>query len=250
MSSPTTQCECLLITAWDVASRFFLPSVPEYGSETTIILSTLLESSGYRTGVLAQILQNSTVDRTMSRTGLPRKHDNATQTNGSRYQQTGERDHQVDDKQLQLFQRFAELLPNGLAILDSEAEAVFVNDAFFKLTTNNTSKGFRAWPESLDPRDYERVMKEYRTAFTRRDELRVEFRCISQDQSEQWRLFLLRPLTEEMEDGFICALVDITEIKSAELAQEKVANDAQERKEQQESKPFQGSARRSNWVLT
>ncbi|KAF2811370.1 uncharacterized protein BDZ99DRAFT_461454 [Mytilinidion resinicola] len=217
-----------------VASRFFLPNTPDYGPEATIIMSTLLESNGHRTGVFAQLLQNATVERSISWAGLSRKHSTATRTKGSGTQQTGNKDHQVDEKQTQLFQRFAELLPNGLAILDSEAEAVFVNDGFFKLTTNKPSKDFRAWPESIDPRDYERVMTAYRRAFSAREELRVEFRSLSEDESEQWRLFLLKPLSEEVEAGFICALVDITEIKCAEIAQEKVASNAQERKEQQE----------------
>lgn len=141
---------------------------------------------------------------------------------------------QADHKQTELFQRFAELLPNGLAILDSDAEAVFVNDGFFKLTTNRTAKEFRAWPESIDTRDYEHVMSAYRSAFSQRKELRVEFRCTANGDAAEWRLFLLRPLSPDPKAGFICALVDITEIKNAELAQEKAAQEAQERKEQQE----------------
>lgn len=142
----------------------------------------------------------------------------------------------MDSKQTQLFQRFAELVPNGLAILDSDAEAVFVNDGFFKLTTRKISKDFRAWPESIDSRDYENVMSAYRKAFSSREELRVEFRCAGETAGEEgeWRLFLLRPLSEEPEAGFICAVVDITEIKQAQLTQEKAAMEAQDRKEQQE----------------
>jgi PAS domain S-box-containing protein len=143
---------------------------------------------------------------------------------------------QADSKQTQLFRQFADLLPNGLAILDDRAEAVFVNDSFFNLTTNRKSKEFRAWPESIDPRDYERVMSEYRKAFSSRQELRVEFRCVNEERTEdgEWRLFLLRPLSDEAEAGFICAMVDITEIKHAQIAQEKAATEAQERKDQQE----------------
>jgi PAS domain S-box-containing protein len=143
---------------------------------------------------------------------------------------------QVDTMQTQLFQRFAELLPNGLAILDSEAEAVFVNDGFFKLTTNKSQNEFRAWPESIHPGDYERVMSAYRQAFTDRQELRCEFRCAPSADGDEgdWRLFLLRPLSDEPDAGFISAIVDITEIKQAELTQERAAAEAQDRKEQQE----------------
>ena len=143
---------------------------------------------------------------------------------------------QVDHKQTQLFQRFAELLPTGLAILDSEAEAIFVNDGFFKLTTNKIQNEFRAWPESIHPDDYEHVMTAYREAFSSRQELRCEFRCAVSATGEEgeWRLFLLRPLSDEADAGFIAAIVDITEIKQAQLTQERAAIEAQERKEQQE----------------
>jgi PAS domain S-box-containing protein len=142
----------------------------------------------------------------------------------------------ADTQSTQLFHKFAELLPNGLAILDKDAEAVFVNDGFFKLTTNKGQNEFRAWPESIHPEDYERVMEAYRKAFRDRDELRIQFRCAADPKGEdgEWRMFLFRPLSDEPEAGFIVAVVDITSIKQAEITQEKAATEAQERKEQQE----------------
>ena len=111
-----------------------------------------------------------------------------------------------------------------------------MNDGFFKLTTNKGLNEFRAWPESIHPNDYERVMGAYRQAFSSRDELRIEFRCAADAQGEEgeWRLFLFRPLSDDPEAGFICAVVDITEIKQAEITQEKAALEAKDRKEQQE----------------
>lgn len=150
----------------------------------------------------------------------------------------------IDLKQSQLFQRFSELLPTGLAILNHNAEAVFVNDQFFSLTTKKSSREFRSWPESIDPRDYERVMSEYREAFRERRDVKVDFRCVSGDEGErndpdqpendEWRMFLLRPLNSTRNSGYICAVVDITELKTAELAQERTAIDAKDRKQQQE----------------
>lgn len=200
-------------------------------------MSTILDENGSRAGVLAQLLHNHTVERhlppsSLDKLGKQDQSDSRAKPYASQ-QRGGKHEEQVDTKQTQLFQRFAELLPNGLAILDSDAEAVFVNDTFFQLTTNSSAKEFQAWPESIDSRDYERVMSAYRKAFSSREELRVEFRCAA-TENEDWRLFLLRPLSEEPEAGFICAVVDITEIKHAELAQEKAATEAQERKEQQE----------------
>ncbi|KAF2181684.1 putative histidine kinase HHK12p [Zopfia rhizophila CBS 207.26] len=218
-----------------VACRVFIKDISEYAPDSTILLSTLLDANGTRQGVLAQILCMSKVERYFPLSNLDKT---ARQTKAAGIQQRNKKDDekQVDAKQTQLFQKFAELLPNGLAILDSDAEAVFVNDGFFKLTTNRTSKEFRAWPESIDPRDYDRVMGAYRKAFSSREELRVEFRCAGNtvNEDEEWRLFLLRPLSDDQEAGFICAVVDITEIKHAQLTQEKAAAEAQERKEQQE----------------
>jgi PAS domain-containing protein len=194
----------------------------------------VVDEKGNRRGVLAQLLHNlplSGID------GLARKKPGQqTKSEGSQQPSANDNERQVDSKQTQLFQRFAELVPNGLAILDSDAEAVFVNDGFFALTTNKTSKDFRAWPQSIDTADYDRVMSAYRTAFSSRQELRVEFRCAGEasDDEREWRLFLLRPLSDESEAGFICAVVDITDIKQAQLAQEKAAMEARERKEQQE----------------
>lgn len=150
----------------------------------------------------------------------------------------------IDLKQSQLFQRFSELLPTGLAILNHNAEAIFVNDQFFSLTTKKTSREFRSWPESIDPRDYERVMSEYREAFKERRDVKVDFRCVAGDEGErsdpdqpeddEWRMFLLRPLNSNRDSGYICAVVDITELKTAELAQQRTATDAKDRKQQQE----------------
>jgi len=226
------------------ASRFFLKEAAKEDPGSQLLLSTILDENGTRQGVLAQLIQGNTERKYMSFEGLDKmaSENPAPQLKHSQEQQEKRRRNQpqVDTMQTQLFQRFAELLPNGLAILDKEAEAIFVNDGFFKLTTNKHSNEFRAWPESIHPKDYDRVMTAYRKAFSSREELRIEFRCASEvtgdgpGEQGEWRLFLLRPLSEDPEAGFISAVVDITEIKQAQLAQERVATEAQERKEQQE----------------
>lgn len=87
-------------------------------------------------------------------------------------------------------------------------------------------------------------MSEYRDAFKGRKDVKVDFRCVSGDEGErtdpdqpendEWRMFLLRPLNSTRTSGYICAVVDITELKTAELAQERTARDAKDRKQQQE----------------
>ncbi|KAG9202642.1 hypothetical protein G6514_004134 [Epicoccum nigrum] len=245
-----------------VDANFFLDDVREQDSETQVLLSTIIDDKGSRQGVLAQLMQNITVEKYTALDGLdklaarePLKGQN-NDTDGNKMatrnpdmkkgskkkkkkgsgKDKGSGDEQPDAMQTQLFERFAELLPNGLAILDKELEAIFVNDGFFRLTTNKMANEFRAWPESIHPEDYDRVMAAYRKAFSSREDLRIEFRCTSEATGEEgeWRLFLFRPLSEDLEAGFICAVVDITEIKQAQISQEKAATEAQERKEQQE----------------
>lgn len=214
--------------------------MPKEDSSAQLLISTLLDADGTRQGVLAQLLSNSAVDGHSPLHGLDQL---TNEKQGRQIKDLQTQQHalptgteQVDSRQTQLFQRFAELLPNGLAILDSAAEAIFVNDGFFKLTTNKVQNEFRAWPESIHPDDYDRVMSAYRQAFSDREELRCEFRCATSATGEggEWRLFLLRPLSDEPDAGFISAIVDITEIKQAQLTQERAATEAQERKEQQE----------------
>lgn len=172
------------------------------------------------------------------------------------------------------FRRFAALLPTGIAILNREAEAIFVNEHFYELTTlsdgdngenkegksqDNDNKSsdegkkpqdddgnldhgrkFDLWPNTIHEDHYEKVMNLYHEAFTSKKPLRTEFR--SRGPGQSWRLLLLTPLGDDnlhhaslrKFGGFICAIVDITSNKLAEFREATAAREAQERKEQQE----------------
>lgn len=139
------------------------------------------------------------------------------------------------------FHRFAEMIPTGLAILDHNARAVFVNQHFYQLTTHwGEDQSFKSWPQSIHPEDYGRVMSAYQEAFRNQTELRAEFRALGSEHP--WRLLLLTPLGDENlrhvslgeYGGFICSVVDITSEKSAEEDQRLAAEEATERKQQQE----------------
>jgi PAS domain-containing protein len=159
-------------------------------------------------------------------------------------EQNEEGDGAVDDLPLNehpFFRRIAAMLPTGIAILNHKAEAVFVNEQFYELTTHvDTDKSFRSWPNTIHPEHYDRVMKAYQDAFDMQQPLRTEFKA--QGQGEKWRLLLLTPIGDgnlrhaslREQGGFICAIVDITTNKIAELSERKAAREAQERKEQQE----------------
>ncbi|KAK1042065.1 hypothetical protein LTR74_018560, partial [Friedmanniomyces endolithicus] len=77
------------------------------------------------------------------------------------------------------FFRFAEMLPSGLAILDHKAQAVFVNQHFYRLTTHRgDDQSFMSWPQSIHPDDYDRVMQAYYEALVSQQQLRTEFRAL------------------------------------------------------------------------
>ena len=138
------------------------------------------------------------------------------------------------------FQKFAEMLPTGLAILNHKADPLFVNHQFHNLTAHRgPDQSFRMWPETIHPDDYERVMDQYHKAFESQTDLETEFRAFGEDQ---WRLFLMRPLGKNSLQqfdlrrygGYICDLIDVSDMKNAEISQTRVAKEARERKQQQE----------------
>ena len=213
-----------------------------------VLLSPLFDSEGDDVaGLLAQL--------------IPRKPQHSQATDGADdtiasktpERATSPRAHVLDTSELgsvvdgipldehPFFHRFAEMIPSGLAILDHRAQAVFVNQLFYQLTTHHDQdKAFKSWPQSIHPEDYDRVMAAYQEAFASQKQLRTEFRAIV--ETNPWRLLLLTPLGDENlrhvslreYGGFICSIVDISSEKSAELSERKAAKEARERKEQQE----------------
>lgn len=85
------------------------------------------------------------------------------------------------------FHRSAEMLPTGLAILDHRAQAVFVNQHFYQLTTHRgPNQEFKSWPQSIHSDNYKGVMELYHNAFLPQTQLRTEFRALG--QQHPWRL--------------------------------------------------------------
>lgn len=137
-------------------------------------------------------------------------------------------------------QDLADMLPTGIAVLNHEDESIFVNRRFRELMTCRNAKSFECWSQSIHPQDYERVAAAYHKASNAQHALRIEYRIRS--QSSLWRVLMLSPLDEPDvrkfklgdDGGFICTITDITLEKTAELFQESLAREAQERKQQQE----------------
>lgn len=220
------------------------------GSEEdcTVLLSPVFddEKTDEAVGVLAQLMPRHDVEDLGSGFLRSKSPSTSSASNVLERQETDQIDYEdaIDKWPLDehpFFHRFAEMLPTGVAILDHKAQAIFVNQHFYELTTHhNDDKSFKSWPYSIHPEDYERVMNAYQEAFRSQRQLRTEFRSLG--EKYPWRLLLLTPLGDENlkhvslreYGGFVCSVVDISSEKSAELAERKAAKEAQERKEQQE----------------
>ena len=231
-------------TRQSLQAELFMNSEAHDGVSYQALLSPLMSGNeSVASGVLIQLLQTSEKQESKKneQQSIFRQVQEALGVGGDSKSNDGK---SLLDKlpldENPFFQRFAAMLPTGMAILNHKAEAVFVNEQFFELTSS-TGQTFRAWPQSIHPEDYDRVMAAYRGSFDGPGHtLRVEFRTIG--EKEAWRLLMLSPLgSGRMRDesierygGFVCAVIDITPNKAQELAQKRAAQEATERKEQQE----------------
>jgi PAS domain-containing protein len=231
-------------TCQSLQAELFLNSEAQDGVKYQALLSPLMDGDeDLASGVIIQLFQMTQGQerRKSEQQGILRQVQEALSGKGG--EQIKGQNNPLDSLPLDenpFFQRFAAMLPTGMAILNYKAEAVFVNEQFFKLTTSG-GQNFKAWPQSIHSEDYERVMEAYRESFKRPGKtLRVEFRTIG--PQDVWRLLMLSPLGDsrmrdesiEKYGGFVCAVIDITPNKAQELAQKQAAQEAVERKEQQE----------------
>ncbi|CAI7610373.1 unnamed protein product [Penicillium crustosum] len=137
-------------------------------------------------------------------------------------------------------QQLADLLPNGVAILTHRYELVSVNRRFRELIPCPSVNFSECWLHSVHPDDYERVSNGYREVETSKQPLRLEYH--TRDPDSIWCVMTLDRLDDKdvqcfgLGDGgvFICTIADITPEKKAELLQRQAAEEAQERKKQQE----------------
>ncbi|OGE51961.1 hypothetical protein PENARI_c011G06619 [Penicillium arizonense] len=137
-------------------------------------------------------------------------------------------------------QQLADILPNGVAILNHRYELISVNRRFRRLIPCASANFSECWLRSVHEDDYERVVTEYEEVAEPKQALRIEYHTPGPDS--MWCVMTLERLDNEdvqffgpSEDGlFICTIADITPEKKAELVQRQAAQDAQDRKKQQE----------------
>lgn len=125
-----------------------------------LLLSPLFDTEGDGVvGLLAQLIPHNTRQHAPTdgaedlNPEQSAKGQNKDETSMMRHLDISELGNVVDAFPLDehpFFHRFAEMLPSGLAILDHRAQAVFVNQLFYSLTTHHhTDKGFMSWPQSI-----------------------------------------------------------------------------------------------------
>ncbi|KAK4553207.1 hypothetical protein LTR86_009737 [Recurvomyces mirabilis] len=217
-----------------------------------VVLVSPLFGNGGVVGLLAQLTPRSvdTNDGKNERSGYTshaRSWHQSSSRNGGKssrdlnLSQLGQMESRGPLDEHPFFHRFADMIPSGLAVLDHKAQAVFVNQNFWQLTTHQgEDKSFMAWPQSIHPDDYDRVMDAYHRSFRSGEQSRTEFRALGAEHP--WRLLLLTPLGDENLEyvslqergGFICSIVDISSEKGAEISERRAAKEAKERREQQE----------------
>ncbi|KAJ5205839.1 CheY-like superfamily [Penicillium cf. griseofulvum] len=137
-------------------------------------------------------------------------------------------------------QQLADILPNGIAILTHRYELVSMNRRFRELIPCPSVNFSECWLRSVHPDDYHRVSTGYREVTTSKRPLRLEYH--TRDPNSIWCVMTLDRLDDKdvqsfgLEEGgvFICTIADITPEKRAELVQKQAAEEAQERKQQQE----------------
>ncbi|KAJ5375101.1 CheY-like superfamily [Penicillium concentricum] len=137
-------------------------------------------------------------------------------------------------------QQLADILPNGVAILTHRYELVSVNRRFRELVPYPSVNFSDCWLSSVHPDDYDRVSAGYREVATSKQPLRLEYH--TRDPDSIWCVMTLDRLDDKdvqcfgLGEGgvFICTIADITPEKRAELVQKQAAEEAQERKKQQE----------------
>jgi signal transduction histidine kinase/CheY-like chemotaxis protein len=137
-------------------------------------------------------------------------------------------------------QQLVDILPVGVAVVNPSDEIVFKNTRFQDLTASHCTVGLDCLAQGVHADDYEELADAYRASLRLRTPIRKGYRM--KDHTREWRGVLMTPLKGNELDQFglrdtggsICMITDITPEKTAELMQRKNADDAEERKQQQE----------------
>ena len=129
-------------------------------------------------------------------------------------------DHQADD----VVRLLAQIAPVGIVQTDADGQCVFANDRWCALTGTTVSQALGAgWSDALHPDDVERVTEEWLRAAEHRGELRTDCRLRPADGGEIWVHVAATPLPGPDGDpvGYLAAITNISERKRAEAERER-----------------------------
>lgn len=130
-----------------------------------------------------------------------------------------------------------------MAIVNPQGHFVFVNDAWYDITTCPRDARLENWISLVYEEDREAVRKAVYGAFTLQKRCICEFRVgKNQDPSlnRAWKRWVIKTIDPDKRDGkklkgFFSTIVDVTSIKMAELYQQELTTQAIENERRQEN---------------
>ncbi|KAL3459538.1 hypothetical protein BJX64DRAFT_291205 [Aspergillus heterothallicus] len=145
-----------------------------------------------------------------------------------------------EEHQTMTAQDLADILPVGIVIVDHKDTPAFMNQRFQAFTGTKRATGWDCLSHTIHSNYHGPIENVYHTALNTRTALRAEYQ--TKDEIETWRALTLEPLSEghlrkfglSDHGGMISMVTDITPEKAAEMQQKMIAEDARERKQQQE----------------
>ncbi|OLL26091.1 Hybrid signal transduction histidine kinase K [Neolecta irregularis DAH-3] len=134
------------------------------------------------------------------------------------------------------FTRMAEICPAGIYIADSSGALSYVNQAWSEISGNPKSQPLTEWMDSIHPDDLKLVKSSWEKCF-RGEQQRLEYRWKTPYQGkERWTIASSAPEYDHHGQiiGVTGCIMNVSERKNSEKYQQKRAEEAIERKRQQE----------------
>lgn len=148
---------------------------------------------------------------------------------------------QLKDSEL-MFTKFAESIPIGMTILNDKGDFMFVNDAWYEITSYSREELLEKWINLVYEEDRAHVVKTVQEAFKNERRTKCEFRVgRNADPSIKrgWKRWVIKTIDPDFRKGklrgFFATLVDVTSIRIAEEYQKELTQTAIENQTRQEN---------------
>ena len=129
-----------------------------------------------------------------------------------------------------------------MAILNAQGHFLFVNDAWYDITTHPRDAKLDLWVDSVYEEDKVKVRNALQKAFTSEKRRICEFRVGKNDDLQlkrAWKRWVIKTIDPDKRNGkvkgFFSTLIDVTSIKMAALYQQELTQQAVENERRQEN---------------